>query len=210
MREPSTEEVILAAVKAGLAQVHTQLPGIVKSYDAATKTASVEPAVFTENPRAPIPGVPVKFPSGGGYRLVWPLQAGDEVTLHFYELDPTRFRVTGEAGKAQVKRRHGQFCFATPGDESVPGLADINAGDDARFGRSDGSVDIVVTPSQVLLGSAAASAGVANGAVLDTFLTTLQTWLAAHVHSSSGAGPPAAAPPSPPTTESAKVLADFP
>ena len=39
--EPSDADVLLEAVRAGLANVHTELPGVVMSFDASTKLATL-------------------------------------------------------------------------------------------------------------------------------------------------------------------------
>lgn len=75
--------------------MHTTLPGIIESFDAAAMTAVVQPALkFQVRNEAGIWNwvtlpllldCPVHFPSGGGFTLTFPLAAGDEVLVHLAE-----------------------------------------------------------------------------------------------------------------------------
>jgi hypothetical protein len=212
MREPSDAELMRTATKAGLSAVWTSLPGKVVSYDPATKTAEVEVLVHDGNVPAPFPDVPVKFPRGGGYRLVWPINPGDEVTLLFYGLDPSRFRVTGEQSPANIRRRHGAYPIALPGSESET-LSDYEPSTEGlHLGKDDGTVEIVVGASQIKLGSPSASSGVAKGDLTDANFAALHDYLVSHVHPTA-VGPSSPPGPSPvvPTmevTESEKVLTE--
>lgn len=210
MREPTEAELLRRAVKAGLASVFTSLPGRVVSFDAEAKTAVVEVVVHDGDPLPPLPDVPVKFPRGGGYRLVWPLEEGDEVTLIFHGLDPSRFRASGETSAANIGRRHGIYPVAIPGSESELGADYEPATEGLHLGKDDGSVEIVVGASQIKLGSTSAAAGVAKGNVTDANIDAIKTWLATHVHPTAvGPSSPSTTPaPSTNPTESAKVLTE--
>lgn len=211
MRQPTEAELLRRAVKAGLATVFTSLPGKVVSYDPEAKTAVVEVVVHDGDPLVPLPDVPVKFPRGGGYRLVWPLEEGDEVTLIFHGLDPSRFRASGETSAANIGRRHGIYPVAIPGSESELGAAGYEpASEGLHLGTDDGTVEIVVGGSQIKLGSTAAAAGVAKGNVADANFQSILAWLAAHVHPTAvGPSSPSTTPaPSTNPTESAKVLTE--
>jgi len=212
MREPSEPEVLRQATKAGLATVWTSLPGKVVSFNPATKTAVVEVAVHDGDPPPPIPDVPVKFPGGGGYRLVWLLEPGDEVTLIFYGLDPSRFRASGEVSEANIRRRHGLYPIALPGSESEA-LVDYQAATvGLHLGKDDGTVEIVVGATQIKLGSTGATHGVCKGDIADSNFSALRTYLLAHVHPTAvgPSGPPGPSPvvPVPAATASAKVLTE--
>ncbi len=198
------------ATQAGLATVFTSAPGIVLSYNEDTKRAEVQVTVHDGNPIPPLPEVPVKFPRGGGYRLVFPIAAGDEVTLLFYQLDPSRFRASGELSLANLLRRHGLYAVALPGSESDL-LADyLAASEGAHLGTDDGTVEIVVTPSQIKLGSTAAEYGVANGNTTDANFEAFKQWAATHTHGSAVGATTTTIQPAPDleVTESEKVLAE--
>ena len=146
------------AVRELLKRVNTCLPAIVRSYDPATRRAMVEPALplvgkdGTLLNRAPVPNVPVVWPSGGGYTLTFPLAAGDPVLL-----------VYAQRGIGGFKRTFGP---------SVPDLDGFFAAKDAVALAGFGTLS--VTPAvagavnlQANDGSAYISLG-ANGIALKT------------------------------------------
>ena len=85
------EEAYSAQIEGRLKDLHTCLPGIIVSFDPATQTASVQPAVkriFTERGAVNLPvcvDVPVAFPGGGDFFLTFPVKANDECILLFSE-----------------------------------------------------------------------------------------------------------------------------
>lgn len=85
------EEAHAAQIEGRLKDLHTCLPGIIVSFDPATQTASVQPAIkriFTERGAVNLPvcvDVPVAFPGGGDFWLTFPVKAGDECILLFSE-----------------------------------------------------------------------------------------------------------------------------
>ena len=72
-------------------ELHTGMPGIVETYDAATRRARVLPglnALMADRSfiaRPPIVNVPVLFPSGGGYTMEFPIEPGAAYWLSFSE-----------------------------------------------------------------------------------------------------------------------------
>lgn len=124
--EPDLTEVLEAVLEARLADVHTAIPGKIKSYDAATQTAEVVVQIRAQTPKedgslaseeAPvIPNVPVQWPRGGGYALHFPLAAGDFVLLVFSEAAMGHWRETGQLADPGDLRRHSlAYPFAIPG-----------------------------------------------------------------------------------------------
>lgn len=202
-------------MSAAVKTVMTSLPGKIVSYEPDTKLATVEPMVHTGNPIPPIPEVPIKFPKGGGYRIVWPLNAGDEVTLHFHKWDPSRFRVSGEKSLANLERDTGIYAYAVPGSESETSTYN-GGGSGLHIGNDAGTVEIVVTSSQIKLGASAAASGVAKGDVSDANFDAIVNWLTSHTHTVATTGSAAAQtgtaaasttpPPSTNPTESTKVF----
>lgn len=81
-----------------LKDVHTAMPGIVETYDADTKRARVQPAIRialtdgTTTRRSPLINVPVVFPSGGRYTLLFPVDAGDTVLIVFSQRGLAAFK----------------------------------------------------------------------------------------------------------------------
>lgn len=78
----------------------TATPGIIVSYDASTRRANVQPTPRTAfrdgTYGAPpiLPNVPVLMPSGGGFIVSVPLQAGDPVLLVFCQRGIGAFKKT--------------------------------------------------------------------------------------------------------------------
>jgi hypothetical protein len=112
-----------------VAQIWTALPGIVRSYDAAAQTASVQPAVqdFQESEDGErtdrscplVTDVPVCWTGGSGQYWHPGLAAGDEVLLVFSTLDPSGWHRSGSVSKAaDLRRHHISHAFAIPGATS--------------------------------------------------------------------------------------------
>lgn len=123
--EPSLAQVIRGAIDGKLLDVHTALPGRVKSYDASKQVADIIPAIrgviFTEDDEAVledlpvIPNVPVGWLRGGGYSLQFPLKPGDHVLLVFSESATGQWRSTGQTSEPGDLRRHDlSYPFAIP------------------------------------------------------------------------------------------------
>ena len=80
--------------------VHTACPALVVEYDGLTKRAVVQPALDLlttdgqDVARAVLADVPVVHPSGGGYLVHLPLQAGDAVMVVFSERGISQFKQT--------------------------------------------------------------------------------------------------------------------
>lgn len=146
--------VIRAAVRQGIATVHTLIPGSVVSYDRTTQKAEVQPCINgrwtdgeTIEPYAfpVLPGVPVVFPSASGVSLTFDLAAGDPVMLFCAERSTDEWRATGETDitPADLRRFSLADAFAVPG--GLPGAipaagyasgATVLRGDDLRLGSS--------------------------------------------------------------------------
>ena len=81
--------------------INTCLPGFIVDYDPATRRAKVQaalPLLTTEDNLVDWPiiaNVPVVFPSGGGYSLLFPLESGEPVLLAF-----------AQRGIREFKKRH--------------------------------------------------------------------------------------------------------
>ena len=80
--------------------IYVSLPGIIESYNPATKRCRVKPAINirltngdTEAPSSII-NVPVVWPSGGGFSLLSPLPVGSPVSIHFSQRGITKFKET--------------------------------------------------------------------------------------------------------------------
>jgi len=87
----SMDDAVIEYIESRLRDLHTSIPGVIVSFNAAKQTATVQPAIkriFIEQGPVNLPictDVPVKFPGGGGFFLTFPVKAGDECELKFSE-----------------------------------------------------------------------------------------------------------------------------
>jgi hypothetical protein len=78
--------------------LYISIPGIINSYDPATKRAMVTPAIRiqktddTTMDQQPIADVPVIWPSGGGFSIMFPLVSGDPVNIFFSQRGINKFK----------------------------------------------------------------------------------------------------------------------
>lgn len=115
-RSPTLAEVLNALRDGILRDARVSLPGRVESFDAATNTADIQPMVretvenddgTTSQVSLPIlTGVPVMFPSGGGFRITFPIAQGDTVLLVFADRSIDAFMSQGQEGSPADQRRH--------------------------------------------------------------------------------------------------------
>lgn len=186
VQDQSTAELLGDVLASALLDVHTALPGIVKSYDAATLTAKVQPAVKRildgELETLPlIPNVPVAWPAAGGFLFHLPLEAGDTVMLVFSEAAWAEFRSTGQVSAPKDSMRHSlSYPIALPFSRTKLTPAPAGAH--------------VVTPEPLTV-APAAGAATAQFCVVETKLIT---WLASHVHTSAAPSNPTSPPVTPP------------
>lgn len=125
---PDLGEVIEGLIASHLLELHTAIPGAIKTYDAAKQTAEViiqvrsavpaeDGSIVAEEPPV-IPNVPVQWPRGGGYALHFPLKPGDHVLLVFSEAAIGHWRASGQVADPGDLRRHS---IAYP--VAIPGIA---------------------------------------------------------------------------------------
>ncbi len=107
MNESLTPAEVLALKREIFSSLHCAMPGMVESFDAATQTASVRPALKHSSVSLPvIPDVPVYFPGGAASGITWPVADGDECLLVFADFDIDRWFESGEAQEAASDRTH--------------------------------------------------------------------------------------------------------
>src|SRR4029077_2768517 len=186
---PELWDVILAAIESRLGDVFVARPGIIRSYDAASQTATVQPAIReayvdetdTRQTEAqpPIQKVPVVFPGSGTSGITWPVNKGDTCLLVHCDVSIDTWLATGGVVDPQDDRRHDHSdVVAIVGLRSYRGSLPSSA--------TDGTATVVYAP-QIKLGDASASHPVPQGdnlqsslntlaAALSTFLTALSTW----------------------------------
>lgn len=147
------EGAFAAQIENRLKNLHTCLPGIIASFDPATQTASVQPAIkriFTEKGAVNLPlcvDVLVAFPGGGDFFLTFPVKAGDECVLYFSERAIDLWHVSGSTQEPAEYRLHDlSDGIAVVGINSQPHkLANFNA-TDTEFRNRAGDTKVQIKP----------------------------------------------------------------
>ena len=183
--------VLRRALERDRVDLHTGMPGRVRSFSVERQTIEVELGLRCVIPSGDedeadtledypiLPEVPVCFPAGGGFRISWPLEAGDYVWVMFGEGDLSRWRETGEPSDPGVATRHGlSGAVAYPGIHPRGGANGSATGDSLRIEREGGPV-LEITGSEVRAGGTAelglAADIKAHLQAIDTALTTIGT-----------------------------------
>jgi Phage protein Gp138 N-terminal domain len=116
--QPSTADVINAAVNRATRNLGVALPGTVLLYNASARTCSVQPGVhrlvpseedqdIDEAEALPVlQDVPVIWPQGRNFRVNGTLAPGDPVMLVCLDRDMSGWQRTGEASEPDDARTH--------------------------------------------------------------------------------------------------------
>lgn len=197
-------DVLEAFREAMQRNMHTAMPAVVVSYDASAKTANVKPACwqpvkvtgehpsdeqgFTYVELPTIPDVPVAFPSGGGFYVVFPLQPGDAVFLVFSETPMGEYLLNGVTGaKPLDTRRHSLgYPIAIPGAARPDSKAIADSSTDLIVGKDGTNSQIKVSATDIQVGKGATDFVALASKVL-TELNSIRTQFNAHVHVETGA-----------------------
>jgi len=174
--------------------VHVSMPGQIISYNPATQVAQVKPAVklrlsderdevtgLFPFDSLPIVSVPVYFPTGGGFAIVWTPLPGDWVQLvvSSHEMD-TWLSLGLTEIEPQSSRRHDlSDSWAIPGVQPIsqPRPSAVLAGTDLVLGRLDGTTEIRISPTDIKLGGALAIDPVALSTANDANWSALTAWV---------------------------------
>jgi hypothetical protein len=187
----TTADVVRAGMSAGLRDVHTAMPGIVRRWNPEARTVDVEPVPRevllnskgerVETPYPIIPGVPLATLRGGGYVVAFPVAVGDAVWLQFSEASFAEWRVTGQLQDQLDTQRHPlSYPIAIPMLETdVKPLASGTVAENALVIGLDGETNqIQISPDGIKLGKDA-SHPVAKGDAVKDALDAISTFLQA-------------------------------
>jgi hypothetical protein len=205
-RTPTWRATLDRAVRAGQAVMHTSIPAVVQSYDAATQRATVQPCIKRRLGNGdtfdypPLVDVPVQQLSTAGYALHLPVAQGTEGVVHFAERSIDEWLIEGGTGveAADPRRFDEQDGYFVPGHLSSPQAlpAAARPADALCIGTRDGSVRIevraggVVTifATEVRLGNDTALP-LAIADLVDARVATIRTAFNAHTHLDSTGAP---------------------
>lgn len=148
-------EQLKRRIWAELADLHTNIPGKIVSYNATTGRAVVKPSLSklladgTELPSPRIVDVPVCWPSGDAYSalIALPLKAGDSVVLQFSERAIDDWLASGSEVPTDPRMFDLSDAFATPTTDWRPINADparltIRYGASTVYLAKDGSMEV--------------------------------------------------------------------
>lgn len=122
-------DLLRRVLEAHADEIHTCLPGRVRSYDYTTQTASIDLGARrvvrgldddedddTSEPYPALVAVPIVWPGSSFGTLHFPLSEGDSVAVFFPEVSIDRWIATGQAEDPGIATRHGiDGAFAIPG-----------------------------------------------------------------------------------------------
>lgn len=162
-------DIMRESIWSVLNNVHTALPGIVKSYDPLTNKATIQPALNKNFKTGPMEmpvmeNIPILFQSGGSFSINFPIISGDYVLLIFCERSIDLWKsVGGQVTPNDPRKFHLSDAIAIPGLMPFSGFVSNNNGDDFVMSfegssiriKSDGSV-IIETSNTVAIGNQSA------------------------------------------------------
>src|SRR5579859_2520696 len=161
-RSPTLQQLFDGFRTAVFADLHVAFPAVVRAFDPVAQSVDVQPALQIPVPNedgtgtlvsmAIIPKVPVVYLGGGGFKLVYPLVAGDTVLVVVAERSIDRWCSQGGVLDPQQQRSH-HLADAV----AIPGLRPFNTLQSVRtdaivLGGDGGGKQVAVTGSQVHLG----------------------------------------------------------
>ena len=161
-RFESPDEQQRSAFDSRLINLRVAIPGIVESFDPATQTASVQPAItenvllgqgFPEPMALPLlTDVPVQFPGGGGFHLTFPVNKGDECLLVFADMCIDGWWQSSGVQNQMEKRRHDlSDAMALMGFSSVPNAVRDPSGDSIALRNRDNTTRLEVRESGITI-----------------------------------------------------------
>jgi hypothetical protein len=198
----SYADVIRAAIEERLNNLWSSLPGIIQSFDDTTQTVDVQPAVGVTfvNEQGNrvleilpiIRSVPVMFPSGGGFSLMFQLKKGDPCVLVFASCSTDRYIAEGGLIKdpGDGRKHHLGDAFCLPGGRSLKkalkgarssGTTGIFNQESAWLGREGGPGILIDTQAANIGGLEATNADkqIVIQSALDDFMSALQAAITA-------------------------------
>lgn len=195
------------ALRNNLIELHTAMPAVIESFDAATQTAKVNLSIKRvlkggeTTAISPVINVPCVYPSAGGYSITFPVTAGDECLVVFSERAIDNWLQLGGQQDPAGSRIHAyNDAFAILGGKSFPNAVDAYSTNSLQIRNNAGTTYINVTNDTITLeinGGGATfnedgSVIFANGASITAsgeFRNAQNTGLGTHTHPAIGSPP---------------------
>lgn len=194
---PSLPEVFRVVLESTLVDVRVALPGRVVDYDPATRTATIQPLVGrylqlqdeTEvaEPLPLLVGVPVKFPGGGGFEIVWPLERDDPGELVFHDSGLDEWKAAGNRDviASAVRFHHLSDATFEPGLCSPSAVRVVQPQGAMALGVLDG-MSIHISKTGIALGEPTPAYAVALAEKVKAELQALRNTVNAHITAYNG------------------------
>lgn len=188
MTERSIADALTRVLDSFAGDLHVALPGVIRAYDTASQTATIELGALRvvpaedrdvdEDSTESLPilqSVPVAWPRAGAFFLHFPLDAGDSVIVLFSESDLNAWRQSGGVVDPGIGERHG-----LGGAVAIPGLyprASVVGSADGTYGRvgHDNGPFVEFRPSEIRAGG---SLSLSKATLVDDQLNDLKTAIA--------------------------------
>lgn len=185
---PTTGEVLEELLDDAVRDVRVALPGRIQRVKDGGALLDVEVMVdlplvaqdgsVINEPLGVIADVPFAFPVFGAFRLTWPLEKGDAVTLLCHDVDMGQWLTKG-VRTAPGDIRYHTLSGAVAQPTAVP---DSKAVSISSAGMQLGHRDNLLTLTQ----SAAEVGGASDAAALASRVKTLETAFTTHTHAVTG------------------------
>lgn len=161
-RSQDLDEVLRTVLDGRQSKIQTALPGIIQSFDPATMTCVVAPAVkgklADKDDNVSLVALPLlldcpcQFPSGGGVTLTFPVAAGDECLVVFASRSIDSWHQSGGIQAPVEARMHDlSDGFVMLGFRSTPRVLSGISTTTAQLRSDDGLVYIEVDPASHLV-----------------------------------------------------------
>ena len=140
---------ILNVIAEAIANARAVVPGLVREVtgaDNGERIVTLEPGIGrrqagVEVADGPVPGCPVLYPSGAGWSVVWPVDAGDEVLGLACDRNSERWKANLDPGQAHsLERSHDVSDSLLLPFASSPANAPSDPGTDMVISNEHGEV----------------------------------------------------------------------
>lgn len=119
-------DILRNAVNTVTNEMHTSMPGIIKSFNPSNNLATIQPALNRNYITGPLSlpvleNVPIIFPQTNTFSMTYPINAEDPCVLFFSERSIDEYLSTGEQGTPRDRRK-----FSLSDAYAIPGFLSLN------------------------------------------------------------------------------------
>ena len=195
---PDLGELLVETSDFTLGRIHVSMPATIVAYNPALQTCTVKPCIsgryadaeleiLVPFPLPTISNVPVRFPSGTGFAITWPLIPGDTVHLIIADRSMDEWKSTGAPENIPQDIRRFDLTDAI----AVPGLRPLTNPIPATGWSATG---MVLEGASIQLGSSTAFDPIALSSLVSAELAKIVSTFNLHTHVATGFGVPTSTP----------------